>query len=180
EESVAKRLDELARSAGATHFIVRLAVFAALLADVTDNSTILIATAFDPRDRVETQGIVGRFAFVGSLVFTYDASKTFLEWLEIVRDTVFGTKARGEMPYHKIEAQVRAAGRTMPATQIAFMMSSDHSDQHFGNLTIRNEFWRVGPIAVGCTVYIDAKKPENCMLNFDTKRFNSDEMRVMI
>ena len=32
----ANRLDEIARSAGATHFTVRLAAFAALIADVTD------------------------------------------------------------------------------------------------------------------------------------------------
>jgi amino acid adenylation domain-containing protein len=37
-EQIAKRLDKIARSAGATHFKVRLAAFAALIADVTDSS----------------------------------------------------------------------------------------------------------------------------------------------
>jgi amino acid adenylation domain-containing protein len=180
EESIARRLDELARSVGVTHFVLRLAVFAALLADTTDNSSVLIATTFDPRDRVETHGIVGRFAFVGSSVFTHDPGKTFLEWLEIVRDTVFRTKIRGEIPYHDVGARLRALGRKMPATQVAFTMSSDHSDQHFGNLAIRTEFWRVGTVPVGCTVYFDEKRPENCRLNFDTRRFNGDEMRIML
>ena len=51
EERTAKRLDEIARSAGATHFTVRLAAFAALIADVTGNSTIVIGTVFANRNQ---------------------------------------------------------------------------------------------------------------------------------
>ena len=78
----------------ATHFTVRLAAFAALIADVTDNSTIVIGTDFANRNHVETQNIVGPFVNMVHLVFSYDANKTFLEWLEIVRDRVFEATTR--------------------------------------------------------------------------------------
>ena len=110
EERATKRLDEIARSAGATHFIVRLAAFAALLADVTGNSSIVIGTYFDNRNRIDAQTIVGPFINTVTLVFSYDGSKTFLEWLEIVRDRVFETMARGELPLVKIYEQLRASG----------------------------------------------------------------------
>ena len=112
-----KRLDEIARSAGATHFIVRLAAFAALLADVTDNSSIVIGTYCDNRNRVDAQTIVGPFLNTVTLVFSYDASKTFLEWLEIVRYRVFETMARSEPPFVKISRTV--AGVRHEATRVS-------------------------------------------------------------
>ena len=51
EEQIATRLDEIARKAGTTHFIIRLAAFAALLAGVTGNSTVTLQTLFDNRNR---------------------------------------------------------------------------------------------------------------------------------
>ena len=177
-EQAAKRLDEIARCAGATHFIVRLAAFAALLADVTGNSSIVIGTYFDNRNRVDAQTIVGPFLNAVTLVFSYDASKTFLEWLEIVRDRVFETMARSELPFVKIHERLRASGVEPPEFRAVFMMSSHHSDQHFGNLTISDEFWNVGTMPQGCTVYIDEQKPENCRVLFDANLY--DGMRALL
>ena len=101
EERTAKRLDQFARSVDATHFTVRLAAFAALVADVTGNSTIVIGTNFVSRNHVDTQNIVGPFVNTTPLVFSYDATKTFLEWLEIVRDRVFETRTRSELSYEE-------------------------------------------------------------------------------
>ena len=78
EEQTARSLDAAARSAGATDFIARLAAFAALVADVTGNSTVVIGTWFDNRDRTETRGIVGRFSNFAFLVLTYDPAKRLL------------------------------------------------------------------------------------------------------
>jgi Condensation domain len=180
EEKAAKRLDEVARSASATHFTVRLAAFAALMADVTGNSTVVIGTFFDNRDSAETQNIVGRFANLSFLVFTYDASKTFLEWLEIVRDRVFETKMRSGLPYETLCKQLRATGVQPPEMQIVFMMSSYHSDQHFGELTTCNEFWSVGEMPGVCMVYVDEQKPENCRVHFDASRYDRNGMRTML
>ena len=107
EEQTATRLDEIARKAGTTHFIIRLAAFAALLAGVTGNSTVTLQTQFDNRNRTKSQTIAGPFVNIIPLVFSFDASKTFLRWLEIVHDRVFETLAHSELPFEKIQEQLR-------------------------------------------------------------------------
>ena len=114
EERVGKRLDEIARSAGTTNFVVRLAAFAALIADLGGNSTVVIGTFFDNRNRTEAQTIVGRFVNWVPLVFSYDADKTFLQWLETVHDRVFETLAHSELPFDKIQEQLHAVGIKPP------------------------------------------------------------------
>jgi amino acid adenylation domain-containing protein len=176
EEGAAKRLDEIARGAGATHFVVRLAAFAALIADVTASSTIVIGTGFANRNHLETQNIVGRFINTVHLIFAYDADKTFVEWLEFVRNQVFEASTRSELPYDTL----RASGVEPPEIEFYFTMSSDQSDQHFGNVTISSEFCSVGTMPWKCVFDIDERKPENCRVNFDAHLYDRKEMRVML
>jgi non-ribosomal peptide synthetase component F len=180
EERAAKRLDEIARQVGATHFTVRLAAFAASIADTTGNPTVVIGTGIANRNRVETQNIVGPFLNPVHLVFSHDESKTFLEWLEIVRDHVFEATTRGELPYDVINEHLRASGVELPKPQFYFAISRDHSDQRFGGLTIRDEFWTVGTMPSGCMVYIDERRPENCRVNFDANTYDRKDMRAML
>ena len=88
--------------------------------------------------------------------------------------------ARSELPLVKIHEQLRASGVEPPVFRAVFMMSSYHSDQHFGNLTISDEFWSVGTMPQGCTVYIDEQKPENCRVNFDANLYDRNGMRAML
>ena len=176
EERAAERLDEIARGVSATHFTVRLAAFAALIADVTASSTIVIGTSFANRNSVETQNIVGPFLDTGHLVFSYDANKTFLEWLELVRDQVFDASTRSELPYDSL----RASGVVPPEIELCFTMSRDHSEQDFGNLTISHEFWSFGTMPRKCIFVIDEQKPENCQVNFDANLYDRSEMCVML
>jgi hypothetical protein len=175
-EQTAKRLDEIARSAGATHFTVRLAAFAALIADVTDSSTIVIGTAFANRNHVATQSIVGPFLNVVHLVFYYDANKTFLEWLELVGDRVFEAATRAELPYDSL----RASGVQPPEIEFYFTMSGNRPDQRFGGLAISDEFYSVGRMPRKCMFEVDKRKPENCRVNFDANVYDRNEMRVML
>jgi amino acid adenylation domain-containing protein len=176
DDQTAKRLDEIARSVGATHFTVRFAAFAALIADVTDSSTIVIGTAFANRNHVATQNIVGPFIYMVHLVFSYDANKTFLEWLKLVRDLVFEATTRAELPYDSL----RASGVQPPEIEFYFTMTSDHSDQHFGDLTVSDEFYSVGRMPRKCVFEVDERKPENCRVNFDANAYDRNEMRVML
>jgi amino acid adenylation domain-containing protein len=180
EDQAAIRLDQFARSVGATHFTVRLAAFAALVADVTDNSTIVIGTHFVSRNHVDAQNIVGPSVNTIPLVFSYDTTKTFLEWLEIVRDQVFDTRTHSELSYEEVKQQLRAEGVELPDIWIIFTMSGNHSDQHFGNLVIRNEFPRVGKMPRGCTVYVDERRPEHCRVDFDANVYDRNGMRAML
>ena len=179
EEQTTKHLDEIARGAGATHFIVRLAAFVALIADVTGKSTVVIRSALSNRNRVDAQAIVGPLLNAAPFLFSYDASLTFLEWLQIVRDRVFETMTHSDPPFHKIGEKLQALGVKQPVCPIVFMMSSYLSDQHFGNLAVSNEFWSVGKMPMGCTFYLD-RKPENCRVNFDANVYDRNGMRTML
>ena len=176
-EHAARQLHQIARSAGATHFIVRLAAFVALLADVTGNSTVVIGTYLDNRNSLEAQSIVGRLLTTATLVFSYDPSKTFMEWTEIVRDRVFETIARNDPAS---QDQLRASKLKFPEFQIIFMMSSQHCGQHFGGLTISDDTSIMRSMPKGCTVYVDEQKPQNCRVIFDASRYDRNGMRVMI
>jgi non-ribosomal peptide synthetase component F len=180
EGQTAKRLDQFARSVGATHFTVRLAAFVALIADATGNSTIVIGTNFVGRNRVDTQNILGPFVNVTPVVFSYDPTKTFLEWLEIVRDRVFETGKHSEVSYEVFKQQLRSERIELPEIQIIFAMSADHSDQHFGSLAVGDEFYSVGTMPWGCIVQIDERKPENCRVNFDAHVFDRNGMRMLL
>jgi amino acid adenylation domain-containing protein len=180
EEWTAKRLDQFARKVGATHFTVRFAAFAALVADVTGNSTVVIGTNFVGRNHVDTQNILGPFVNVTPVVFSYDPSKTFLEWLEIVRDRVFETGKNSEVSYEVVKQQLRSERIELPEIQIIFAMSADHSDQHFGSLAVSDEFYSVGTMPWGCIVQIDERKPENCRVNFDANVYDRNGMRMLL
>jgi non-ribosomal peptide synthetase component F len=180
ESATANRLDELARGVNATHFTVRLAVFAALISNLTSNPTIVIGTNFVSRSQVDTQHIVGPFVNTTPLIFLYDATKTFLEWLEIVRDHVFETKAYSELSYEKVKQHLRAEGIEPPEIEIVFAMSSDHSDQKFGNLILTNELWGIGKMPRGCHFFVEAQKPGNCRVHFDAGVYARNGMRTML
>jgi non-ribosomal peptide synthetase component F len=157
-----------------------LAAFAALIADLGGNSTVVIRTFFDNRHRIEAQAIVGRFVNWVPLVLPYDANKTFRQWLETVHSRVFETLAHSELPFDKIQEQLHAAGTKVPGTQISFMLSRDHSDQQFGSLMVAGERWSVGTMPQGCLFYVDAKVPENCQVRFDAGLYEPKKMRAML
>jgi non-ribosomal peptide synthetase component F len=164
----------------ATHFTVRLAVFAISVADVTGNSTIVIGTNFISRNNVDKQNIVGPFVNRAPVVFSYNPAITFREWLKIVRDRVFETGAYSELSYEVIKHQLRAEGIQPPEFGIVFAMSSDHSDQRFGSLVMSNELSGVGKMPSGCHFYVEAQKPENCRVCFDAGVYKRSGMRLML
>jgi len=99
-----------------------------------------------------------------------------LEWLEFVRNQVFEASTRSELPYDTL----RASGVELPEIELYFTMSSDQSDQHFGNLAISSEFCSVGTMPWKCMFTIDERKPENCRVNFDANLYDRNEMRVVL
>jgi Condensation domain len=178
--AVEEGLDDIARRAGTTNFVVRLAAFAALIADLGGNSTIVIGTFFDNRNRAQARTIVGRFVNWVPLVFSYDVDKTFLQWSAAIHDRVFETLAHGELPFDKIREQSPGVPAKPPRTQITFMLSRDHPDQRFGSLVISDESKSIGTMPTGCLFYVDAKKPENCQVRFDAGRYEPKRMRALI
>jgi len=146
---------------------------------LTAKSTVVVAAGFANRNRIEMQTIVGRLLNPVYLVFSYDENRSFLQWLETVRNHLFEVTKRGELPFGMIHEQLQAAGMHLPDVQCYFTMSRDHSDGHFGNLVMSGETWRVGGMPRGLTVHIDEQKPENCRFSFDANVYDRAEIRLM-
>ncbi len=178
EDQAARSLDAAARSAGATYFTARLAAFAALVADVSGNSTVVIGTWFDNRDRMETRSIVGLFSNFAFLVLTYDPRKTFLEWLEIVRDRVYETKMRSGLPHHMLLRELRARGIKPPTQQLMFVMPADYPDRPFGELTFSIESSGPGRMARGCRMYVS--QSGDGVMRFDAAHYRPNGMRALL
>ncbi len=61
-----------------------------------------------------------------------------------------------------------------------FMLSRENSDQSFGNLGVSNESFTVGTMPLGCTVYVDAQKSENCQIQFDANFYRRKDMDALL
>jgi amino acid adenylation domain-containing protein len=180
DDVTAERLSGLARRVGVTYFIVRLACFIALLADLTGRTTVVIGTGFSNRHRIETRNIVGLFSNLAPLVFSYRPRLSFNAWLETVRNRLFDTGAHAELPFEELYEKLRALGLKPPGIEILFLISSDHGVQQMDDLTIARRPHPVGNMPWGCQVYIDERIPENCRVDFDASLFHRDKMQAMI
>ena len=147
DEMVSRQLDDFARSVGATFFAARLACFTALLADMSGRSTVVMATGFDNRNRLETRNIVGSFANLVPLVVTYRRRASLRDWIINVRDRVFETEAHAELPYEELYEQLGAAGMKPPGARAAFFISG-----RFGRAANRG----VNGVALSASVGQDA------------------------
>jgi acyl carrier protein len=180
DDEVAARLDAVARRAGATHFVVRLACFIALIADLGGRSTVVIGTNFANRHRAETRNIVGLLTNLVPLVFPYRRRLPFREWLETVRDRLFDTEARAEIPYEELYRKLRAAGLKPPGVGILFTISADLGEQRMGDVSVIRRPYPVGTMPWGCQVYIDERVPGNCRVDFDANLYPPEEMAAMV
>lgn len=180
DEMASKRLDAFARTVGATHFAVRLACFVALLADMTGRSTVVIATGFDSRNRLETRNIVGSFANLVPLVISYRRRASFYDWISSVRDRVFETEAHAGLPYEELYEQSRAAGMKPPGARVTFYISADLAEQRIGDLTVSRFPHSVGKMPWGCQVFVDQRQPQNCRVHFDAGLYPRAAMQAMI
>jgi hypothetical protein len=180
EKQTSARLDALARGTGATHFIVRLAALVALLADVTDSSKVVIGTYFANRGRAATRNMLGLFTNLVPLVFSFERTMTFRELLEVVRNRVFDTEMRSDLPYEMLRERLSSAGLGLPEVRIIFAMSSDHSERSAAGITFKHRFGPAKAMPWGCTIYIDEHTPANCSVAFDAGIYVRSEMNRML
>ena len=180
DDEASRQLDEFARTAGATYFAARLACFVALLADITGRSTVVIATGFDNRSRLEARNIVGPFANLAPLVFSYRRNSSFRDWISIVRDRVFETGAHAELPYEDLYEQLAVNGKKPPGARVAFFLAADFAEQKVGDLTVTRFPPPVSRMPWQCQVYVDQRQPQNCRVIFDAGIYPRAAMQAMI
>jgi acyl carrier protein len=178
DAELAERLDTIARRAGATHFIIRLACFQALLAHTGGKSTVVIGTSFSGgRQRSETSNIAGMFSNVAPLVVRYRSDASLSEWVRSVRDSLFETEKHADLPVETLFASLRQSGLRLPPIKVLFTMASDWSEQKIGGITIRRRPHPLPEMPWGFQMYVDQKTPSHCRIEFNSSRYRPDDVR---
>jgi Condensation domain len=114
EPGDAAGLEELARRAGTTSFVVRLAAFAGQLGLETGQEEIALSTYAMNRPPGEAQSIFGFFSNPITLILPFDPKLSFRRWLARVREVVTETKAHSEIPYDRLCEELHRSGTPPP------------------------------------------------------------------
>ncbi|HEV7900057.1 MAG TPA: condensation domain-containing protein, partial [Planosporangium sp.] len=102
DEETTERLREVGRNRNATLFMVLLAAFQAVLADLCRQSDVAVGTPIAGRTRPETEPLIG--LFVNTLVLRTDLSgnPTFTQLLDRARDTALAAYAHQDVPFETL------------------------------------------------------------------------------
>ena len=106
-EPPVRAVRELAEAAGATPFMLLLAVFAALLARASGQEDVVVGTDVANRNRREVEDLIG--FFVNQLVLRLDVAgdPTFRELLGRARETALAAYAHQDVPFERLVAAVQ-------------------------------------------------------------------------
>ncbi len=127
-------LDSLQRSEGATHFMVRLSAFTALLAVMSGEPDVVVGTYGTTRRLVETRDTFGFFANPLALRLQFSGRPSFRDWLADVRATVIGVSAHAQTPYDDLCEELRESGTIPPEFQAIFSVAHNNLPISFGGL----------------------------------------------
>lgn len=171
DEAVSTRLRTLEREARTTHYVVRLAAFAALLAARTGQSDFVIGAYVSNRARPESQRMFGFFVNLVPLRFRCDLRRTFHAWLAIVSELVIESHRRGEIPFEQLRADLRAAGAAVPEIRLIYNVNDHLAPTFFGGckLTPLHDF-RAMPWGFSMTIDPNNESARHCA-SFDARLY---------
>jgi amino acid adenylation domain-containing protein len=113
-----RRVDALARSLGATPFMVMLAGWMALLHRHTGRGDVAVCTPVANRPAAETETVVGCFANLVVVRASLADDPTFAALVERVREGVLGALAHAEAPFEAVVEALRP-GRSLERRPLA-------------------------------------------------------------
>ncbi|HEV7498728.1 MAG TPA: amino acid adenylation domain-containing protein, partial [Vicinamibacteria bacterium] len=102
-----QRLRDLARTEGATPFMLLLAAYQALLHRFTDQDEVIVGTPVSGRDRPELVRIVGHFVNTVTLSAEFSGRPRFRELLARTRADVLAALSRQDVPFSRIVELVK-------------------------------------------------------------------------
>ncbi|HEU4561131.1 MAG TPA: amino acid adenylation domain-containing protein, partial [Longimicrobium sp.] len=122
-----ERLRALARSEGATLYMVGLGAFQVLLSKYSGSDDIVVGSPVAGRTRKEVEGLIG--FFVNTLVLRTDlgGDPGFREILRRVREATLGAYDHQEVPFEKLVAELQPARSLGHSPLFQVMFSLDHA-----------------------------------------------------
>jgi amino acid adenylation domain-containing protein len=121
---VSRRVKEIAREQGTTLFMTLLAAFNVLLWRYTGQEDLLVGTPIANRTRSETENLIGFFVNTLVLRTEMNASSSFRDLLEQVRETTLGAYDHQDVPFEKLveELQPERSLNRNPLFQVLFAL----------------------------------------------------------
>jgi amino acid adenylation domain-containing protein len=121
---VSRRVKEIAREQGTTLFMTLLAAFNVLLWRYTGQEDLLVGTPIANRTRSETESLIGFFVNTLVLRTEMNASSSFRDLLEQVRETTLGAYDHQDVPFEKLveELQPERSLNRNPLFQVLFAL----------------------------------------------------------
>ncbi|ASS74014.1 hypothetical protein CIG75_02805 [Tumebacillus algifaecis] len=101
------QLKSLAKTSGATLFMVLLGAFHHLLARLGNERDVVIGTPVSGRTRMEFQSLVGMFVNTLPIRTTSQEADTFLEFLGQLKTTVLGAYEHQDYPYESLLEDIK-------------------------------------------------------------------------
>lgn len=172
------RLNELARTEGVTYYVMRLAVFAAMLAGESGERDLVIGTYMSNRTRLVFQNMFGSFFNLVTLRLECRLNYTFRKWLAVVRERIVETEARAEIPYNELRKGLQRQGTRLPDINVLFRVSHHHEKIRIADLTLTRLDQLVEYMPWLFTVNFDEhNEKSNCRTIFDAGLYPSNAVR---
>jgi non-ribosomal peptide synthetase component F len=173
-------LRDLARSEGATFYVIGLAAFVALLATEIDQPDVVLGTYVTNRNRVAVQNMMGPIANLATLRLRCDSRRTFREWLGTVRREVAETEAHCELPYEELRKALHAVGIDLPEIQVIFS-AFQRNRRAFADLKLAGSDWRTEAMPWGFSVKFDEYNDgHDCDVTFDARRYDPASVHIFV
>ncbi|HWM07580.1 MAG TPA: amino acid adenylation domain-containing protein [Actinophytocola sp.] len=176
--AIGAAVDELARRAGATPFMVLLAAFQAVLGRWCDQDDVAVGTAVAGRAHPDTEPLVG--FFVNTLVLRTDLSgePTFADLLDRVRDRALDAYAHAGTPFERIVAELapeRDPARN-PLFQVMFEVREDAAAPELPGIDVERVpvSWPVAKFDLMLSVLRRPDASLRCGFEFATALFDRD------
>jgi hypothetical protein len=132
-------LEGLARSSGATPFMVLLAAFAAMLGRNSGQADVVVGSPVAGRTRPETEGMIGLFVNTLALRVDLSGDPPFARLLERVRARALPAFDHQDLPFEKLVEEL-APERSLahsPVFQAMLAVQTAHLDPAFPGVRLR-------------------------------------------
>jgi hypothetical protein len=174
-------LDEQARAEGTTPYVVRLALFTALLGLETGQEEIVLGTYAMTRTLPETRSMFGFFSNPITLIIQFDPKLSFRRWLSRVREVVAEAKARSEMPYELLAEELRRGGTPPPELNALFYLRSRWPDLRVAGIELGPPRYTIVGMPWGFSFIIDPNRESDwCLTMFDARIHDPKGVRSFI
>jgi amino acid adenylation domain-containing protein len=177
---ISKRLFDLGRREGATNFTVRLAAYAALLANETGNSEVCVGTYF--RNLAIARDTIGFCANHAILALTADGRRSFRELVAAVRDRLRAVQGHSDFPFEALQRELRTWSVRLPQIRSNVSVATPHGGIDFAGVhltRIRGSYMSAMP--PGFDVRFGRQNGrDECEVQFDAHVYDSARVRAFI